>query len=158
LLEPILVQRKSPVADKEPDSMLFPPPPPSPLAPLLVFLYLVCVHGSIYDPDFSFALVHDSGFAICSVFALLSLYCLTAVLYLYFFFSLYLYFLSAILIQYLNELRKSFKCHYLYLRPVFRLPYNSLRRSLEMGFKCMKLQNPLLVHSLKSLYESIRIR
>jgi len=29
------------------------------------------------------------------------------------------------------------------------LPYNSLLSSLEIGFRCMKLQNPPLVHSLK---------
>jgi len=31
--------------------------------------------------------------------------------------------------------------------PPRRRPYNFLLNSLEMGFKCMKLQNPPLVHS-----------
>lgn len=35
-----------------------------------------------------------------------------------------------------------------HLRDFLRRPYNSRRNSREIGFRCMKLQNPPLVHSL----------
>ena len=41
--------------------------------------------------------------------------------------------------------------------PFLRRPYNSRRRSREIGLRCMKLQNPPRVHSLqKNIQDTIK--